>query len=292
MTTRAWLVPGAAVALAIGSAHFPAAAPAAAAEHPRNVVFILIDDLRYDGMGFLQPELKTPNIDRLARGGSYFPNTLVTSSLCSPSRATILTGQTTRNHRIVDNNDSSEAGLVFFPSYLQQAGYQTGFPRQVAHGAEQRRPAAGLRQVGELHGPGRVQRAPGADAERGWTARPAEGLHHGRADRLRDGVAPERARSAEALLPLPEPQGGPLGRAARAAARPSVRRDRVPHPGERRQHARELPGQADVGLQPAQHLARHRFLLPHRLEDDGVPARATTARSPPWTTASAGCSTT
>ena len=102
-------------------------AKAEPARQPRNVVFILLDDLRYDGMGFLQPELKTPNIDRLARGGTYFPNTVVTSSLCSPSRATILTGETARNHGVVDNANSSEAGLTFFPAYLQKAGYQTAF---------------------------------------------------------------------------------------------------------------------------------------------------------------------
>lgn len=95
---------------------------------PRNIIFVLVDDLRYDGMGFLQPGLlKTPNIDRMAKEGSYFPNAVVTSSLCSPSRATILTGQTARNHGIVDNNNSSEAGLTFFPKYLQQAGYNTAF---------------------------------------------------------------------------------------------------------------------------------------------------------------------
>lgn len=95
---------------------------------PRNIIFVLVDDLRYDGMGFLQPDLlKTPHIDRMAREGTYFPNAVVTSSLCSPSRATILTGMTARNHGIVDNNDSSEAGLTFFPKYLQQAGYQTAF---------------------------------------------------------------------------------------------------------------------------------------------------------------------
>jgi predicted AlkP superfamily pyrophosphatase or phosphodiesterase len=99
----------------------------AVATKPRNVIFILLDDLRYDGMGFLQPGLKTPNIDALARGGTYFPNTVVTSSLCSPSRATILTGMTARNHGVVDNNHSSEDGLTFFPRYLQQAGYQTAF---------------------------------------------------------------------------------------------------------------------------------------------------------------------
>ncbi|MDR3438850.1 sulfatase [Telmatospirillum sp.] len=111
------------------------AAPVLAAENPspaqtmhRNIIFVLVDDLRFDGMGFLQHELHTPNIDALARGGTYFPNAVVSSSLCSPSRATILTGQTARNHRVVDNNSSSEDGLIFFPQYLQRdAGYQTAF---------------------------------------------------------------------------------------------------------------------------------------------------------------------
>ena len=93
----------------------------------RNIVFVLLDDLRFDAMGFLTPGLETPNIDFLAKHGVYFPNAVVTTSLCSPSRATILTGRTTANHGIVDNNNSSEDGLVFFPTYLQQAGYQTGF---------------------------------------------------------------------------------------------------------------------------------------------------------------------
>jgi arylsulfatase A-like enzyme len=93
----------------------------------RNIIFILIDDLRFDGMGFLTPDVKTPNIDSLAANGTYFPNAVVTSSLCSPSRATILTGMTARNHGVVDNNNSTDQGLTFFPKYLQDAGYQTGF---------------------------------------------------------------------------------------------------------------------------------------------------------------------
>jgi len=113
-------------ALARQPAPTAAAAPVRQAR-PRNIIFVLVDDLRYDGMGFLQPNIHTPNIDRLAKGGTYFPNSVVTSSLCSPSRATILTGETARNHGVVDNNNSSEKGLVFFPSYLQQAGYQTAF---------------------------------------------------------------------------------------------------------------------------------------------------------------------
>jgi arylsulfatase A-like enzyme len=91
------------------------------------MIFVLVDDLRFDAMGFLTPGLKTPNIDFMAKHGVYFPNAVVTSSLCSPSRATILTGQTTRNHGVVDNNNSSEDGLIFFPKYLQDAGYQTAF---------------------------------------------------------------------------------------------------------------------------------------------------------------------
>ena len=93
----------------------------------KNIIFVILDDLRFDGLGFLTPEVQTPNIDQLAAEGVYFSNAVVTTSLCSPSRATILTGLTTQNHRIVDNNDTTEEGLVFFPRYLQEAGYETGF---------------------------------------------------------------------------------------------------------------------------------------------------------------------
>lgn len=115
------------LALLLGFPAAPAGAGKAQAEKPRNMIFVLVDDLRFDGMGFLQEELQTPNIDELASRGVHFPNAVVTSSLCSPSRATILTGRTTRNHGVVDNNNSSEEGLIFFPWYLQQAGYQTAF---------------------------------------------------------------------------------------------------------------------------------------------------------------------
>lgn len=98
-----------------------------ASERAPNLIFILVDDLRYDAVGFVNPDVETPHIDALAADGVYLPNAVVTTSLCSPSRATILTGMSTRNHRIVDNNDASEAHLTFFPSYLQTAGYETAF---------------------------------------------------------------------------------------------------------------------------------------------------------------------
>jgi len=93
-----------------------------------NVVFILIDDMRFDAVSFMgHPFLETPHIDAMAAGGSHFPNAFVTTSLCSPSRASILTGQYVHHHRVVDNNDTDLSGLKFFPEYLQEAGYKTGF---------------------------------------------------------------------------------------------------------------------------------------------------------------------
>jgi PBP1b-binding outer membrane lipoprotein LpoB len=55
---------------------------------PRNVIFILADDHRFDFVGFTGKVswLKTPNMDRLVREGAYFKNAFVTTSLCSPSR--------------------------------------------------------------------------------------------------------------------------------------------------------------------------------------------------------------
>ncbi|WP_246027327.1 sulfatase family protein [Novosphingobium umbonatum] len=133
----------------------PAEATAQAAQRPRNIIFVLVDDLRFDGMGFLQPGLlHTPNIDRMAREGSYFPNGVTTSSLCSPSRATILTGMTARNHGVVDNNNSSEDGLTFFPAYLQQAGYQTAFMGKWHMGDETDAPRAGFNKWISFRGQG------------------------------------------------------------------------------------------------------------------------------------------
>ena len=54
-------------------------------------------------------------------------NAFVTTSLCSPSRASILTGQYSHVHTIIDNVSPNPGNLVYFPEYLQKAEYQTGF---------------------------------------------------------------------------------------------------------------------------------------------------------------------
>ncbi len=74
-----------------------------------------------------QSFLETPNMDRMAREGAHFPNAFVTTALCSPSRATCLTGVYAHRHRIVDNNTPIPAGTTFFPAHLQKAGYKTGY---------------------------------------------------------------------------------------------------------------------------------------------------------------------
>jgi N-acetylglucosamine-6-sulfatase len=100
----------------------------AAGATPRNVVFILSDDHRYDAMSFMgHPVVKTPGIDRIARRGVHLRNAFVTTALCSPSRASILTGLYAHQHKVVDNNTPVPAGTTFFPQYLQRAGYQTAF---------------------------------------------------------------------------------------------------------------------------------------------------------------------
>lgn len=62
--------------------------------NPPNFVFVLTDDHRWDHLSAMNhPFLETPNMDRLAKEGVLFENAFVTTSLCSPSRASFLTGQ-------------------------------------------------------------------------------------------------------------------------------------------------------------------------------------------------------
>jgi len=99
------------------------------AQQPPNIIFILADDHRYDAMGFMNKiaGLQTPGMDRMAREGAHLKNAFVSTALCSPSRASILTGQYAHTHTVVDNDAPLPANLVFFPTYLQKKGYQTAF---------------------------------------------------------------------------------------------------------------------------------------------------------------------
>jgi N-acetylglucosamine-6-sulfatase len=105
-------------------------APAANAQSkPMNIIFILADDHRYDAMGFMNriQGLQTPGMDRMAAEGAHIKNAFVSTALCSPSRASILTGQYAHTHTVVDNDAPLPNNLRFFPQYLHQKGYQTAF---------------------------------------------------------------------------------------------------------------------------------------------------------------------
>src|SRR5881398_453441 len=79
------------------------AAPASAADRPPNVLFLLADDLRWDGLGCTgSPVAKTPHIDALAARGVNFRQHFVTTSICCVSRASIFSGQYARRHGIND----------------------------------------------------------------------------------------------------------------------------------------------------------------------------------------------
>ncbi|MBI5282193.1 MAG: sulfatase [Candidatus Solibacter usitatus] len=131
---------------ALASLTGAAALAGAQTKKRRNVIFILSDDHRYDALGFLkaQPWLETPQLDRLAGEGAHFKNAFVTTALCSPSRASILTGVYAHRHRIVDNSTPIPQGTVFFPSHLQKAGYKTGFFGKWHMGAESDDPKPGF----------------------------------------------------------------------------------------------------------------------------------------------------
>jgi arylsulfatase A-like enzyme len=93
-----------------------------------NLIVILVDDLRFDETGASgHPYMKTPNIDRLAREGARFENAFHTTPLCSPNRASIVTGQYASRHGIIDNvgREAMSHRLANYHLELQRLGYET-----------------------------------------------------------------------------------------------------------------------------------------------------------------------
>ncbi|MBN1805067.1 MAG: sulfatase [Sedimentisphaerales bacterium] len=95
-----------------------------------NIIFLLTDDHRADAMGCAGNRIiQTPNMDDLAVNGVRFTNAFVTTSICASSRASIFTGQWTRQHSIKDfaTHFSEEALAQTYPMLLSRAGYKIGF---------------------------------------------------------------------------------------------------------------------------------------------------------------------
>lgn len=93
-----------------------------------NFLVILIDDLRYDEFGAGgHPYMKTPHIDRIAQEGALFERAFHTTPICSPNRASILSGQYASRHGIIDNvaRDLASHRLPNYHLELQKLGYET-----------------------------------------------------------------------------------------------------------------------------------------------------------------------
>lgn len=92
-----------------------------------NILVILTDDQRYDTLSCTgHPYLRTPNLDALAGNGICFSNAFVTLSLCSPARASCLTGQYAHVHGVIGNRRwEVPYESPYIPPLLQKAGYVT-----------------------------------------------------------------------------------------------------------------------------------------------------------------------
>ncbi|MFK7981076.1 MAG: sulfatase-like hydrolase/transferase, partial [Saprospiraceae bacterium] len=95
-----------------------------------NIIFILTDDQRFDALGYVGNELAhTPEMDKLAKSGTFFKNAMVTTPICAASRASLLTGLYERTHRFnfQTGNIRDEYMSNAYPKLLKEAGYQTAF---------------------------------------------------------------------------------------------------------------------------------------------------------------------
>jgi len=93
---------------------------------PPNIIFIMTDDHAFQALSAYDSTLlKTPNIDRIAREGVRFDRAFVTNSICSPSRAVILTGKHSHMNGLRDNIQRFDSTQTTFPKILRANGYQT-----------------------------------------------------------------------------------------------------------------------------------------------------------------------
>ncbi|GJM30259.1 MAG: hypothetical protein DHS20C17_28940 [Cyclobacteriaceae bacterium] len=101
-----------------------------ATESKPNIIFILTDDQRWDALGYAGNRIiQTPEMDRLAREGTYFKHAMVTTPICSASRASIFSGVHERTHKYTFQTGPLRSEFInrSYPKLLKEAGYYTGF---------------------------------------------------------------------------------------------------------------------------------------------------------------------
>jgi arylsulfatase A-like enzyme len=95
-----------------------------------NIIFILTDDQRWSALGYSgNPLATTPEMDKLAEAGAFFRHAIVTTPICSASRASIFSGVHERTHKYTFQTGSirNEFMETAYPGLLKQAGYYNGF---------------------------------------------------------------------------------------------------------------------------------------------------------------------
>ena len=101
-------------------------ASAALADQRPNFIFVLVDDVGWNDLAYSgDPVVETPNIDRLAREGLIFDAAYLTTSSCSPSRCSIITGRYPHNTGASELHTPLPKDQPMFPQLLRSAGYYT-----------------------------------------------------------------------------------------------------------------------------------------------------------------------
>jgi len=144
-----------------GGRPLPPADPAPARPGSPNLLIIFSDDHRADHLGVTGevPFLQTPVLDQLASDGVRFENAYVTTALCSPSRATLLTGQYASRHGVQNNLSAWVPGTPSFFDPLAAAGYRCAY-------------------IGKWHMPGGLPDLPGVDRFVTFTIEEGQGVYH------------------------------------------------------------------------------------------------------------------
>jgi len=112
--------------LAAATALALSAAPRAGAAERPNILLIMTDQQRFDAVGaYGERAIATPSLDRLAEEGVLFEHAYVSNPICTPSRASLMTGRTVPGHGVYRLYDNLPDDQVLFTERLQQAGYRT-----------------------------------------------------------------------------------------------------------------------------------------------------------------------
>jgi len=131
---------------------------APAATRP-NILWICTDQQRYDTIRSLgNPHIRTPNLDKLVKSGVAFTHAHCQSPICTPSRASFLTGMHPETvHGCINGNDYWDAAAPLVTRTLAGAGYDCGLSGKLhlssAHGRIEKRPDDGYRAFHWSHHP-------------------------------------------------------------------------------------------------------------------------------------------